>query len=83
MAETTVSFVLEKLYTRAADEGEGGSSEGVKTWVKQLREASFRIEDVIDCYSIDEIKPQVHGSSEVVIKEYRFERELFNSINFS
>jgi len=87
MAETTVSFVLEKLCNlaekeatlltgvhgdfqeikdelesikaflkdadaRAADEGEGGSAEGVKTWVKQLREASFRIEDVIDCYSM-------------------------------
>jgi len=31
----------------------------------------------------DEIKPQVHGLTEVVMKEYRFDRELFNSINFS
>jgi len=31
----------------------------------------------------DGIKPQVHGLTEVVIKEYRSDRELFNSINFS
>src|SRR4051812_6747264 len=33
-------------------EGGGGSNEGVKTWVKQVREASFRVEDVIDFYSM-------------------------------
>jgi len=31
----------------------------------------------------DGIKPQVHGLTEVVMKEYRSDRELFNSINFS
>jgi len=31
----------------------------------------------------DGIKPQVHGLTEVVIKEYRSDRELFNSIKFS
>ncbi|KEH19649.1 hypothetical protein MTR_8g465780 [Medicago truncatula] len=31
----------------------------------------------------DGIKPQVHGSTEVVKIEYRSDRELFNSINFS
>ena len=31
----------------------------------------------------DGIKPQVHGLTELVIKEYRSDRELFNSINFS
>lgn len=31
----------------------------------------------------DGIKPQVHDLTEVVIKEYRSDRELFNSINFS
>ncbi|WJX30608.1 hypothetical protein P8452_19126 [Trifolium repens] len=32
----------------------GGANEGVKTWVKQLREAAFRIEDVIDEYNMFE-----------------------------
>jgi len=30
---------------------------------------------------VDGIKPQVQGLIEVVIKEYRFDRELFNLIN--
>jgi len=33
-------------------------------------------------FESDEVKPQVHGSTEVVKREYRSNRELFNSINF-
>lgn len=36
---------------RAAEEGDN-TNEGIKTFVKQLREASFRVEDVIDEYMI-------------------------------
>jgi len=31
----------------------------------------------------DRIEPQVHGLTKIVIKEYRSDKELFNSINFS
>jgi len=31
----------------------------------------------------DGIKPQVHGLIIVVIKEYRSDRELFNSVNLN
>ncbi|TKY46652.1 Disease resistance protein RPM1 [Spatholobus suberectus] len=86
MAETAVSFALDKLLPlirdeanllwdipkefkdikkeleyirvflkdadrRATEEGDN-ANEGIKTWVKELREASFRIEDVIDEYMI-------------------------------
>jgi disease resistance protein RPM1 len=40
----SIQAFLKDADTRAA------TDEGVKTWVKQLREASFRIEDVIDGY---------------------------------
>jgi len=33
------------------------------------------------CLLFDGIKSQVHGFIEVVIKEYRSDRELFNLIN--
>ncbi|KEH32961.1 putative P-loop containing nucleoside triphosphate hydrolase, leucine-rich repeat domain, L [Medicago truncatula] len=46
----SIQVSLKDADTKAADEGGGGANEGIKTWVKQLREASFRIEDVIDEY---------------------------------
>ncbi|RDY06921.1 Disease resistance protein RPM1, partial [Mucuna pruriens] len=46
-----IQAFLKDADRRAADEGDN-ANEGVKTWVKQLREASFRIEDVIDEYMI-------------------------------
>ncbi|KAJ1428302.1 Virus X resistance protein-like, coiled-coil domain [Sesbania bispinosa] len=45
--ENIQSF-LKDADRKAADEG--NTNEGIKTWVKQLREASFHIEDVIDEY---------------------------------
>ncbi|TKY46580.1 Disease resistance protein RPM1 [Spatholobus suberectus] len=42
---------LEEADRRAAEEGDN-TNKGIKTWVKDLREASFRIEDVIDEYMI-------------------------------
>ncbi|AES62071.1 NBS-LRR resistance protein, putative [Medicago truncatula] len=48
----SIKAFLKDADTRAVDEGEGGYAEGVKTWVKQLKEASFRIKVVIDCYNM-------------------------------
>ncbi|CAK8565678.1 unnamed protein product [Lathyrus sativus] len=40
-----------QAFLKDADK-KAASAEGVKTWVKQLREAAFRIEDIIDDYLI-------------------------------
>jgi len=44
----SIQVFLKDADRRAADEAE--TNDGIRTWVKQLREASFRIEDVIDEY---------------------------------
>ncbi|XP_061353470.1 disease resistance protein RPM1-like [Gastrolobium bilobum] len=44
----SIQAFLKDADRRARDEGD--TNEGIKTWVKQLREASFHIEDVIDEY---------------------------------
>ncbi|XP_050882424.1 disease resistance protein RPM1 [Lathyrus oleraceus] len=53
----SIHAFLKDADAKASDDGGGGgggggSNEGVKTWVKQLREVSFRIEDIIDYYSM-------------------------------
>ncbi|XP_017423496.1 uncharacterized protein LOC108332694 [Vigna angularis] len=50
----SIKAFLKDADRRAGDEGgEGDTHEGIKTWVKQLREISFCIEDVIDEYIMD------------------------------
>ncbi|AES68661.1 NBS-LRR type disease resistance protein [Medicago truncatula] len=44
----SIQVFLKDADRRAADEAD--TNDGIRTWVKQLREASFRIEDVIDEY---------------------------------
>ncbi|KAJ1428297.1 Virus X resistance protein-like, coiled-coil domain [Sesbania bispinosa] len=44
----SIQVILKDADRRAADEAD--TNDGIRTWVKQLREASFRIEDVIDEY---------------------------------
>ncbi|RDX65230.1 Disease resistance protein RPM1, partial [Mucuna pruriens] len=44
----SIQAFLKDADRRAADEA--NSNEGIRIWVKQVREASFRIEDVIDEY---------------------------------
>jgi len=40
-------------------------------------------EEMVGLLRSDGIEPQVHGLIVVVIKEYRSDRELFNSINLN
>ncbi|KAG4390489.1 hypothetical protein AAZX31_06G291300 [Glycine max] len=44
----SIQAFLKDADRRAADEA--NTNDGIRTWVKQVREASFRIEDVIDEY---------------------------------
>jgi disease resistance protein RPM1 len=44
----SIQVFLKDADRRAADETD--TNEGIRTWVKQVRDASFRIEDVIDEY---------------------------------
>ncbi|XP_050881294.1 disease resistance protein RPM1 isoform X2 [Lathyrus oleraceus] len=48
----SIQAFLKDADKRAATAEGDNTSEGVKTWVKQVREASFRIEDIIDDYMI-------------------------------
>ncbi|XP_058788079.1 disease resistance protein RPM1-like [Vicia villosa] len=49
--ESIQAFLRDADKRAATAEGDN-TSEGVKTWVKQVREATFRIEDIIDDYMI-------------------------------
>ncbi|PNY10938.1 NBS-containing resistance-like protein, partial [Trifolium pratense] len=44
----SIQVFLKDADRRAADEAD--TNEGIRTWVKNMREVSFRIEDVIDEY---------------------------------
>ncbi|GAU16452.1 hypothetical protein TSUD_118010 [Trifolium subterraneum] len=57
----SIQALLKGAETKAADEEGGGANEGVKTWVKQLREISFRIEDVIDEYNMNVVQRANHS----------------------
>ena len=48
----SIQAFLKNADKRAAGAEGDNTSEGVKVWVKQLREAAFRIEDIIDDYLI-------------------------------
>ncbi|KEH33963.1 disease resistance protein (CC-NBS-LRR class) family protein [Medicago truncatula] len=48
----SIQAFLKDADKRAAGAEGDNSSEGVKIWVKQLREAAFHIEDIIDDYLI-------------------------------
>ncbi|CAJ2638714.1 unnamed protein product [Trifolium pratense] len=53
----------------AADDEGGEAKEGVKTWVNQLRETSFRIEDVIDEYIMYDAQKVNNSGSLASIKK--------------
>ncbi|XP_031253817.1 disease resistance protein RPM1-like [Pistacia vera] len=48
----SIRSLLKDADAKATQEAETEGNEGVKTWVKQLREQAFRIEDAIDEYTM-------------------------------
>ncbi|KEH32974.1 disease resistance protein (CC-NBS-LRR class) family protein [Medicago truncatula] len=59
--ESIQSFLKDADRKADDDDEGGGTNEGVKTWVKQVREVSFRIEDVIDEYIMCEAQRMNHS----------------------
>ncbi|KAK9209950.1 hypothetical protein WN944_002319 [Citrus x changshan-huyou] len=59
--ESLRSFLKDEDARAAVEELEGGGEESVRTWVKQLRDEAYRIEDVIDEYTLMVAKLP-HGS---------------------
>ncbi|KEH32914.1 putative P-loop containing nucleoside triphosphate hydrolase, leucine-rich repeat domain, L [Medicago truncatula] len=62
----SIQVFLKDADIRAADEAD--INDGIRTWVKQLREASFRIEDVIDEYLRLIHRANPHGRGSLVNK---------------
>jgi len=57
----SIQAFLKDADRKAAADDEGGANDGVKTWVKQVRDVSFRIEDVIDEYIMYEAQKMNHS----------------------
>ncbi|RHN67253.1 putative P-loop containing nucleoside triphosphate hydrolase, leucine-rich repeat domain, L [Medicago truncatula] len=57
----SIQAFLKDADKRAAGAEGDNSSEGVKIWVKQLREAAFHIEDIIDDYLIQQKRSERYG----------------------
>ncbi|XP_027343095.1 disease resistance protein RPM1-like [Abrus precatorius] len=72
----SIQAFLKDADRRASDEG--NSKDGIKIWVKQLRELSFRIEDVIAEYNIYEAHEtnHHHGFIDFVKKIFHFVKIL-------
>ena len=73
--ESIQSFLKDADARAAAEED---MSEGVKTWVKQLREVALRIDVFIDKYllQMSQHHPQRHGLSGFLYKSARFIKML-------
>ncbi|RHN67257.1 putative P-loop containing nucleoside triphosphate hydrolase, leucine-rich repeat domain, L [Medicago truncatula] len=73
----SIQAFLKDADKRAAGADGDNTNEGVKIWVKQLREAAFRIEDIIDDYliQIQDLKTSVHGITERS-ERYGFQRSV-------
>ncbi|KEH32976.1 disease resistance protein (CC-NBS-LRR class) family protein [Medicago truncatula] len=64
--ESIQAFLKDADTKAAADGGGGGANEGVRAWVKQVREVSFRIEDVVDEYEYSKYAPQWADDSGII-----------------
>ncbi|XP_031252249.1 putative disease resistance RPP13-like protein 3 [Pistacia vera] len=73
----SIRSCLRDADAKAAAKEEGRSNEGVKTWVKQLREEAFHIEDVLDEYIFKKAQlPRGSGFLGVLCKISRFVKKL-------
>ncbi|WJX31579.1 hypothetical protein P8452_19993 [Trifolium repens] len=63
----SIQAFLKDADRRAVSAEGDNTGEGVKTWVKQVREVAFRIEDIIDDYLI-QVKPRDPGCVALVCK---------------
>ncbi|XP_024033833.1 disease resistance protein RPM1 [Citrus clementina] len=75
--ESLRSFLKDADARAAVEELEGGGEESVRTWVKQLRDEAYRIEDVIDEYTLMVAKlPPGSGLVGVLHRISRFIKKL-------
>ncbi|XP_052290099.1 disease resistance protein RPM1-like [Citrus sinensis] len=75
--ESLRSFLKDADARAAVEELEGGGEESVRTWVKQLRDEAYRIEDVIDEYTLMVAKlPHGRGLVGVLRRISRFIKKL-------
>ncbi|KAH9652498.1 NB-ARC domain-containing protein [Citrus sinensis] len=75
--ESLRSFLKDADARAAVEELEGGGEESVRTWVKQLRDEAYRIEDVIDGYTLMVAKlPLGSGLVGVLHRISRFIKKL-------
>ncbi|ESR65938.1 hypothetical protein CICLE_v10010451mg, partial [Citrus x clementina] len=75
--ESLRSFLKDADTRAAVEELEGGGEESVRTWVKQLRDEAYRIEDFIDEYALMVAKlPHESGLVGVLHRISRFIKKL-------
>ena len=75
--ESLRSFLKDADARAAVEELEGGGEESVRTWVKQLRDEAYRIEDFIDEYALMVAKlPHESGLVGVLHRISRFIKKL-------
>ena len=75
--ESLRSFLKDADARAAVEELEGGDEESVRTWVKKLRDEAYRIEDVIDEYTLMVAKlPHGSGLVGVLHRISRFIKKL-------
>ncbi|KEH32909.1 putative P-loop containing nucleoside triphosphate hydrolase, leucine-rich repeat domain, L [Medicago truncatula] len=70
----SIQVFLKDADRRAADEAD--ANDGIRTWVKQVRDASFRIEDVIDEYLLLIHRTNSPGCRSLVCKIPRLMKTL-------
>ncbi|MCH79679.1 NBS-containing resistance-like protein [Trifolium medium] len=77
----SIQTLLKDADRVAADDERGGANEGVRTWLKQLREASFRIEDVIDEYIMYQTQKNNHSIFIATLQKFPVLNKYMNPLH--